>query len=81
MASAPLERPYMAADSRLMLQLLPLKADGVDSPKCVSLLLDGAFWTAVLTTANAALGAGVLAYPFAFRNAGGSGENVGDSLS
>jgi len=31
---------------------------------------DGSFWTAVLTTANAALGAGVLAYPVAFRDAG-----------
>lgn len=31
---------------------------------------DGGFWTAVLTTANAALGAGVLAYPFAFSEAG-----------
>jgi uncharacterized protein YneF (UPF0154 family) len=31
---------------------------------------DGGFWTAVLTTANAALGAGVLAYPVAFRDAG-----------
>ena len=41
-----------------------------------SLVRDGAFWTAVLTTANAALGAGVLAYPVAFQGAGLAGGSL-----
>jgi len=41
-----------------------------------SLVRDGAFWTAVLTTANAALGAGVLAYPIAFQGAGLAGGSL-----
>jgi len=40
------------------------------------LLCDGSFGTAVLTTANSALGAGVLAFPVAFRDAGLVGGSI-----
>ena len=40
------------------------------------LLCHGGFWTAVFTTANAALGAGVLAYPVAFRDSGMAGGTL-----
>uniref|UniRef100_A0A7S0Q5N9 Amino acid transporter transmembrane domain-containing protein n=1 Tax=Coccolithus braarudii TaxID=221442 RepID=A0A7S0Q5N9_9EUKA len=39
-------------------------------PSACALVCDSAFWAATFTTCNAALGAGVLAYPYAFMSAG-----------
>jgi amino acid permease len=44
--------------------------DAIQKPGKRSVLADGGFWTAVLTIANAALGAGLLSLPYAIASAG-----------
>lgn len=59
-------------DERLFatIQAVAATDEGAAAAARPPLCLDGAFWTAVLTIANAALGAGLLSIPYAFAQAG-----------